>query len=72
MNSFVISQFNYCPIIWMSCQRHSNNSINRIHEKAYHDYISIFEGLLDMDDSITIHQRNIQAIALELYKATMT
>ena len=50
MNSFVISQFNYCPIIWMYCQRQCNNSINRIHERAlsiaYNDYISSFESLL--------------------------
>ena len=26
MNAFIISQFNYCPIIWMFCQRKSNNS----------------------------------------------
>ena len=42
MKSFVISQFNYCPIIWMYCQRKSNNLINRIHERAlriaYKDY----------------------------------
>ena len=50
MNSFVISQFNYCPIIWMYCQRQCNNSVNRIHERAlriaYNDYISSFESLL--------------------------
>ena len=34
MNSFVTSQFSYCPIIWMYCQRQSNNLINRIHERA--------------------------------------
>ena len=34
MNSFVLSQFNYCPIIWMYCQRRSNNLINKIHERA--------------------------------------
>ena len=25
MKSFIISKFNYCPIIWMYCQRKSNN-----------------------------------------------
>ena len=34
MKSFITSQFNYCPIIWMYCQRKSNNLINRIHERA--------------------------------------
>ena len=34
MKSFVISRFNYCPIVWMFCQRRSNNLINKIHERA--------------------------------------
>ena len=72
MKSFVISQFNYCPIIWMYCQRKSNNLINRIHERAlriaYNDYVSNFNQLLENDDSVTIHHRNIQALATEIYK----
>ena len=72
MKSFVISQFNYCPIIWMYCQRKSNNLINRIHERALriadNDYVSNFNQLLEKDDSVTIHHRNIQALATEIYK----
>ena len=72
MNSFIISQFHYCPIIWMYCQRQSNNLINRIHERAlriaYNDYTSTFIALLEKDDSVSIHQRNIQALALEIFK----
>ena len=72
MKSFIISQFNYCPIIWMYCQRKSNNLINRIHERAlrlaYNDYLSDFKSLLEKDNAVTIHQRNIQALTLEVYK----
>ena len=72
MKSFVISQFNYCPIVWMYCQRKSNNLINRIHERAlliaYNDYKSNFNQLLDKNNSVTIHHRNIQALATEIYK----
>jgi hypothetical protein len=72
MKSFIISQFNYCPIIWMHCQRKYNNLINRIHERAlriaYNDYHSDFKTLLENDNSVTIHQRNIQALILEIYK----
>ena len=56
----------------MYCQRRSNNLINRIHEIAlriaYNDYVSDFSSLLDKDDTVTIHQRNIHASALEIYK----
>ena len=72
MKSFIISQFNYCPIVWMYCQRKSNNLINRIHERAlripYNDYISDFDTLLSNDDSVTVHQRNIQYLTLEIHK----
>ena len=34
MKSFIIAQFNYCPIVWMYCQRRSNNLINRITRKS--------------------------------------
>ena len=60
MKSFVISQFNYCPIIWMYCQRKSNNLINRIHERALR--------IAYNDNSVTINHRNIQALATEIYK----
>ena len=73
MKSFIISQFSYCPIIWMYCQRKSNNLINRIHERAlriaYNDYVSDFDLLLEKDKSFTIHHRNIQTLMLEIYKS---
>ena len=31
-------------------------------------YIRIYEELLDKDDSFTIHEKNIQTLAIELYK----
>ena len=72
MKSFIISQFNYCPLIWMIHNRGLNNKINHIHERAlrivYHDYSSSFEDLLNKDKSVTIHQRNLQQLAIEIFK----
>ena len=49
-----------------------NSKINRIHERAlrtvYSDYNSSFNELLDKDGSFTIHQRNVQSLAIEIYK----
>ena len=73
MKSFVSSQFGYCPLVWMFHSRKLNNRINRIHERTlrivYKDEVSSFEELLVKDESFTVHERNIQTLAIELYKA---
>ena len=35
---------------------------------AYSDYSSSFNELLDKDGSFTVHQRNVQILASEIYK----
>jgi len=74
MNAFFNSQFNYCPLIWMFHSRTINNKINRLHERSlrtiYNDKISSFESLLDKNNSVTIHCRNIQFLAIEMFKVS--
>ena len=52
--------------------RKQNNKISRIHKRvlstAYSDFNSSFNQLLDKDGSFTIHQRNVQSLATEIYK----
>ena len=72
MKSFINSQFGYCPLIWMCHSRKLNNRINRIHERSlrivYNDYVSSFKELLERDKSVTIHEKNLQYLAIEMYK----
>ncbi len=72
MRSFVISQFQYCPLAWMFHSRQSNNKINKIDERAlriaYKDYESNFGTLLEKDNSVTIHAKNLQTLAIEILK----
>ena len=72
MNAFIESQFSYCPLLLMFVSRSINNKINRIHERAlrivYLDYDSSFEDLLKMDKAVIIHHRNIQSLAIEMFK----
>ena len=52
--------------------RSLKNKINRIHERAlivtYNEKSSSFQRLLEKDDSVTIHNRNIKILATETYK----
>ena len=72
MKSFVTSQFSYCPLIWMFHSRRLNNKINSIHERVlritYQDNTSTFQELLNKDDSISMHHRNLQFLATEMFK----
>ena len=60
--SFLESQCNHYPFIWMLCGRRLNHIINKLHERAvriaYNYYSSDFVELLAKDDTVTIHQRN--------------
>ena len=52
--------------------RRLNNKINSIHERAlkitYQDHISTFQELLNKDNSVSIHHRNRQPLATEMFK----
>ena len=34
MHTFIISQFSYCPLVWMFCSRCLNTKINNLHYRA--------------------------------------
>ena len=72
MKTFIESQFAYCLLVWMFHSRRINNKINRIHERAlritYNNKSSSFQDLLDRDNSVTIHHRNIRTLAIETFK----
>ena len=72
MKSFITSQFGYCPLIWMFHSRTLNNKINSIHERAlritYNDRKSSFEELLRKDNTVSVHHRNLQLLATEIFK----
>ena len=74
IKAFIESQFGYCPLVWMFHSRTLNNRINRIHERAlrtvYKDPSLTFQELLYRDNSVTIHHRNLQKLAIEMYKVT--
>ena len=50
-----------------------NDKVNSVHRRAlrqtYSDFNSSIEELLEKNNSVTVHQRNIQLVAIEMYKA---
>ena len=67
-----MSQFNYCPLVCMCHSRGLNNKINNIHKRAlrivYQDKKLNLQDLLQKDKSVSIHLKNLQYLATEIYK----
>ena len=65
-----MSKFGYCQLVWMNHNRASNNRINSLHERALrlvcNDFKSSFDQLLEKDNSVTNHQRNLLTLKLKL------
>ena len=72
MSSYITSQFNYCSLVWLVHKRKLNKKINKTHEVVlaivYSDHKTSFSELLKTDKSVTIHQKNLQYLLIEIYK----
>ena len=72
MDAFFKSQFSYGPLVWMCHSRGNNGKINRLHEHClriiYSNKQLSFETLLEKDGSVSVHNRNLQILATEMYK----
>ena len=72
-NAFIHSQFHYCPIIWMFCNKTSFKKINKLHHRIlkviYGLYDLTFQELLEIDGGLAIHQRHLQFLAAEVFKS---
>ena len=71
MNTFFTLQFSYCPLIWMCHSRTNKRKINMLHGRCliiYNDKQSSFTELLIKDSSVSTHIRNIQRLAIEMFR----
>ena len=63
-------QFNYCPLVWMCCNRSLNTKMNRLHKQCLqivcNDKKTNFNELLAKDGSVSIHHQNLQKFAVEM------
>ncbi len=71
-NTFIMSNFNYCPLIWMYHGKTSNNQIDRVQKRAlrilHNDFNMPFEVLLERTDERKVHIKNLQKLMLQIFK----
>ena len=71
-NSFILSHFNYCPLVWYFSTAKQIQKIEKIHERVvrfiHDDYHSDYVSLLLSTNSSTMEVRRMRALCVEIYK----
>jgi hypothetical protein len=70
--SFILSNFNYCPVVWHFCGVVNSRKLEGIQKRAlrfvYNDYLSSYEDLLQNANMNTLYLSRLKSIAIEAYK----
>ena len=68
--AYIMSAFKYCPLIWMFCNKTSNNQINKIHKRTlrlvYIMQDANFEDLLLKYNSWNVYESNTHTLLIEI------
>ena len=71
-SSFIISNFNYCPVVWMFISKSSLNNLENIQKRALRfvctDFVSIYSELLEICGSQGVKLMTLRCMAIEVYK----
>ena len=71
-NSFIASNFSYCPLAWHFCSVTSTNKLEKVQERALrfinNDFTSSLSELLKLTNTQPLHVRRLKLMACEVYK----
>ena len=71
-HSFILSNFNFCPLAWHFCSKANTIKLEKIQERAlrfiYEDYNSTYEELLHIAKVPSLQIRRMCTMALECFK----
>ena len=73
VNSYILSPFNYCPLVWMFCGKGGSNLIDKCHYRALRAIKNssgvTYEDLLADCNVESIHARNLKLLTVEVFKS---
>ena len=71
-NSFIVLNFNYCPLAWHFCSMSSTNKMEKVQERALrfinNDFTSSLQDLLSSTSTVPLHVRWMKQMATEVFK----
>ena len=72
INSYIISNFNYCPLVWIFSSTHSLNTIENLLKRAlrflYDDIEAAYENLLSKGGKFKMNVKRLRTLCVEIYK----
>ena len=72
LNSFVYTNFNYCPLVWHFCSSKSLNKIEKIQERAlrllHNGFTREYSELLNKSGNPSMEVKRLRTLALEIFK----
>ena len=72
IESFILANFNYCPLVWHFCSSASMQKLERIQERSFrlllNDHDSNYDQLLAKVKKPTLEIRRIKLLATEIFK----
>ena len=72
LNSFVVSNFNYCPLVWHFCSSKLLKKIEKIQERTlripYNDSNSDYNQILNKSSKTSMEIKRLRKLALEIFK----
>jgi hypothetical protein len=70
--SFILSNFNYCPLVWHFCGESNTKKLEKIQERAlrfiYNNSDSSYENLLEQSQLPSLRLRRLRSMAIEVFK----
>jgi len=74
VNAYILSPFNYCPLVWMFCGKGGSSLIEKCHHRALcalkNKTVTSYNTLLADCNSVNIHARNLKLLLAEVFKST--
>ena len=72
INSFIVSNLSYCPLVWHFCSCKSSQKIEKIQLRClriiYNDYSSDYQTLLNLSQKPSMEIKRLRNLALEIFK----
>lgn len=71
-DSFILSNFNYCPLVWYFSTAKQVQKIEKIQERVirfvHNDYETDYSSLLKFNNSVTMEVKRMRYLCIEIYK----